>query len=291
MMFKLISSQLVFAALLAAQNAPLQFEVATIKPAEAIVAGQNQRVNIGVHVDGQRFLGSMLSMKDYLGAAYNMRMYQIEGPEWIASDRFDMSAKIPDGVKLDNDSLMAMLRDLLTERFQIKSHRIQKEFPVYALVQLKDGIKAVESPLDPVDEKAGVTVGGSGGASGTVISLGRGMTLSVGGNKIEGKKYSMLALADTLARFVDKPVVDQTGLTSTYDLLLELTTEDFQALMIRSAIAAGVTLPPQAMKLLDTASGDSLHEALAKVGLKLESKKVPLDVLVIDSLNKTPSEN
>ncbi len=70
-----------------------------------------------------------------------------------------------------------------------------------------------------------------------------------------------------------------------------MTQEDFQALMIRSAVAAGVTLPPQALKLMETASGDSLHEALAKVGLKLEAKKAPMDMIYIDSLNRTPSEN
>lgn len=155
---------------------------------------------------------------------------------------------------------------------------------------MKTGIKAIEDPLDPVDAR-GVTVGGTGSAAGTVISLGRGSSLSVGGNRIEGRKFGMQVLADTLARFVEKPVVDQTGLTATYDLALELTPEDFQALMIRSAVAAGVTLPPQAMKLLDVASGDSLHEALAKVGLRLESKKVPLDVLIVDSINHTPTEN
>jgi uncharacterized protein (TIGR03435 family) len=121
--------------------------------------------------------------------------------------------------------------------------------------------------------------------------LGRGSTLSVGGNKIEAIKVSMAVLADTMARFVDRPVVDQTGLTSTYDIALELTQEDFQALMIRAAIAAGVTLPPQAMKILDIASGDSMHEALAKVGLKLEATKAPIDLLVIDSVERTPSEN
>jgi uncharacterized protein (TIGR03435 family) len=289
MMTKTIAGWVVLGVTAWAQ-APLQFEVATIKPVEAIIAGSGQKVTAGIHVNGSQFIGSSLALKDYFAMANSMRIYQIDGPDWITSDRFDMSGKIPEGVKLDNDSLMTMVRSLLNERFQVKSHRAQNEFPVYALVQLKDGIKAVESPLDPVDEK-GVTVGGTGGAGGTVISLGRGSTLTVGGNRIEGKKYSMLALADTLARFVDKPVVDQTGLASTYDIALEMTTEDFQALMIRSAIAAGITLPPQALKILDTASGDSLHEALAKVGLKLESKKVPLDVLVIDSLNHTPTEN
>ncbi len=61
--------------------------------------------------------------------------------------------------------------------------------------------------------------------------------------------------------------------------------------MLRSAIAAGVTLPPQALKLMETASGDSLHEALGKVGLRLESKKVPRDVFVSDSLKHAPSEH
>lgn len=274
----------------ACAQAPLQFEVATIKPVEAIIAGAGQRVNIGVHVDGSQFHASAMTIRDLLAAANKMRIYQIEGPDWITSDRFDMNAKIPEGAALGNDGLMQMLNGLLVERFAIKSHRIQKQFPVYALVQTKDGIRAVEAPLDPVDAR-GVTMGGSGSATGTVISLGRGSSLTVGANRIEGKKFSMTALADTLARFVEKPVVDQTGLTATYDLTLELAPEDFQALMIRSAVAAGVTLPPQALKLLDTASGDSLHEALAKVGLKLESKKVPLDVLIVDSINHTPTEN
>jgi uncharacterized protein (TIGR03435 family) len=72
---------------------------------------------------------------------------------------------------------------------------------------------------------------------------------------------------------------------------MTMTQEDFQAMQIRSAIAAGVTLPPQALKLLEVASGDSMHEALAKLGLKLEAKKAPMDVMIVDSANKTPSEN
>jgi uncharacterized protein (TIGR03435 family) len=113
----------------------------------------------------------------------------------------------------------------------------------------------------------------------------------VAGTKIEARKLSMASIADTLVRFVDRPVVDQTGLTATYDLTLELAPEDFQAMMIRAGIEAGINMPPQAMKLLETASGDSLHEALAKAGLKLEAKKAPLDVVVIESVNRTPSEN
>ena len=91
---------------------------------------------------------------------------------------------------------------------------------------------------------------------------------------------------------MDRPVVDQTGLAAdaAYDLTLELTHEDFLATRVRSAIAGGMIPPPQAMKLLE-ASGDSLDLALARVGLKLEAKKAPMEVLVVDSSEKAPAEN
>lgn len=275
-------------------QAGLEFEVASIRPAEPIVAAPGQRpVNIGVQVDGTQFHAYSMSLRDYLTMAYAVRIYQIDGPDWIASDRFDISAKLPplpEGRSFDEKEFASMMRSLLEERFQLKTHRGRKEFPVYALVQAKDGIKATENPLDPVDER-GIAVGGSGGPQGTVISLGRGSTLSIGANRIEAKKMTMLALAETLARFVDRPVVDQTGLTPAYDITLELTQEDFQALMVRSAIAAGVALPPQAMKILETASDGSLHDGLAKAGLKLEPRRVPMDVIVVDSALRTPTEN
>lgn len=271
----------------------LEFEVASIRPSAPIVQNANTQVSAGVHIDGRQFRSSTLTMRDYLSMAYTVRIYQIEGPDWITSTRFDINAKmpeLPEGQRIDEKGFGVMVRKLIEDRFQMKTHRVQKDFPVYALMQAKGGIKAVENPLD-AESRDGVTVGGTGGAQGTVISLGRGSTLSVGANRIEGKKFVMVALADTLARFVDRPVVDETGLTSAYDITLDMTQEDFQALMIRAGIAAGVTMPPQALALLDKASGDSLHEALAKMGLKLEAKKVPMDVIVIDSINRTPTEN
>lgn len=271
----------------------VEFEVASIRPVEPIVAGAGRPVNVGVQIDGTQFHAYSMSLRDFLSMAYSVRIYQIDGPDWMTSDRFEISAKMPSlppGSKLGEKDFGNMMRTLLEDRFQLKTHRAQKEFPVYALVQLKDGIKAKENQLDPVDER-GVAVGGSGSAQGTVISLGRGSTLQIGGNRLEAKKMTMLALAETLARFVDRPVVDQTGLTSAYDILLELTPEDFQAMNIRSAIAAGVALPPQALKLLEGASESSLHEGLARAGLKLEPKKVPLEVVVVDSVNRKPTEN
>jgi uncharacterized protein (TIGR03435 family) len=101
----------------------------------------------------------------------------------------------------------------------------------------------------------------------------------------------MLSLADSLARYLDRPVVDMTGLTGKYDFTLPLTAEDYRPLLIRSAINAGVSLPPEALRLLDGASDESLHSALHTVGLKLEPRKAPLEVLLIDQVKKVPTEN
>jgi uncharacterized protein (TIGR03435 family) len=101
----------------------------------------------------------------------------------------------------------------------------------------------------------------------------------------------MASFVDTLGRFLDRPVVDATGLTGNYDFELAFTPEDYRAMQIRSAIAAGVVLPPEALRLLEGGSGDSLFSAIQTIGLKLESRKAPLEVLVVDSVRKTPTEN
>ena len=290
-MNKTILGTMITAAMIYAQ-APMTFEVATIKPAPTIIAGQNQRVTAGVHIDRNQFQSNSLTLRDYMGIAYQLRIYQIEGPEWISTDRFDINAKIPtiEGRTMQNEDLQNMMRDLVEDRFELKTPKVQRDFPIYALVQLKDGIKAKLNAQDELDAN-GVTVGGTGNAQGTVISLGRGSTMTMGGNKLAVTKASTLTLAEMLARFTDRPVLDQTGLKDTYDFEMTMTQEDFQAMQIRSAIAAGVTLPPQALKLLEVASGDSMHEALAKLGLKLEAKKAPMDVMIVDSAKKTPDEN
>ncbi len=101
----------------------------------------------------------------------------------------------------------------------------------------------------------------------------------------------MANVARGLELYTDRPIVDMTDLTGTYDFALEITAEDYQAMLIRAAVTAGLTLPPEAVRLLDGATLPSLFEAVQKVGLKLDARKAPLDVLVIDEARKTPTEN
>ena len=269
----------------------MEFEVASVR--QSVPSGTTQ-VNIGVHVDGAMVSCTAFSVKDLIQVAYQVKNYQIEGPEWLAGDRFDVNGKLPEGTT--RADVPAMLQSLLADRFGMKMHRDSKDFPVYALVVGKGGPKMKETPLEDEAETAAggrgaVNVAVTGGRNGVNLNFGRGAYFHFADDKIEARKLAMLQFADTLARFMDRPVVDMTGLKGTYDFTLNFTPEDFRAMQIRAAIAAGIVLPPEALRLLEGASGDSLFGAIQTIGLKLDSRKAPLPVLVIDSINKTPSEN
>jgi len=271
----------------------LEFEVAAIKPAAPITPGVSQ-VHAGVQVDGAQIHCSYLSLTDYIRIAYKLKEHQISGPDWLASERFDIAAKLPAGTA--REQVPEMLRSLLEDRFQIKVHRETKEFPVYGLVVAKGGLKMAESPPDAQTDvaeasRAPVNVTATGGPGGTTVDYGKGSSFSFGNNRFEARKLTMASVADSLGRFVDKPVVDLTGLQGNYDFTLDFSPEDYRAMLIRSAISAGVSLPPEALRLLDGSSGDSLFAALQILGLKLESRRAPLEVLVVDHVLKTQTEN
>jgi len=93
-----------------------------------------------------------------------------------------------------------------------------------------------------------------------------------------------------LERFTDRPVMDMTELKGTYDFEFPVTPEEMQTLMIRAAISAGVQLPPQALQLLDN-GGNPLADAAERLGLKLDSRRMPVEIIVIDQIQKTPTDN
>ncbi len=266
-----------------AAQAPAQFEVASIKPSppEPPTPG-----TAGLRITQRQARFTFLSLKDYIGIAYGVRVYQIAAPDWIASARFEIIATMPEGVP--GEQLPQMMRALLEDRFKMKTHRETRELPAYVLETLP-GFK-----LEPVTADApgdAFTVTSTSGPGGAVVDLGQGASLTVGGNKIEAKKVDMTMLAATLERFMDRPVVNQTGRIERFNVTIELTPEDFTAAMIRSAVAAGVSLPAPAMRLLDSASPSAIPDAMKTLGLTLNGRKAPLEVVVIDSAEKTPTDN
>jgi uncharacterized protein (TIGR03435 family) len=151
-----------------------------------------------------------------------------------------------------------------------------------------------ETPPDDASTTAPASTNVSvsaGRGSSTNVELGNGASLVFGETTFEAKRLTMTTFADQLGRFMDHPVVDMTELKGAYDFKLEFQMEDFRAMRIRAAVAAGVNLPPQALKLLENASDGPMISAVQTLGLKLESRKAPLDVMVVDSVLKAPTEN
>jgi uncharacterized protein (TIGR03435 family) len=247
-----------------------------------------------VHIDGAQVTARLFTLKAYLGYAYNLKPYQITGPDWITSDRYDITAKIPHGVSVQR--VPDMMQALLEQRFQLKMHRDRKSFPVYALVVAKSGLKMRPVPPDP-DEAADAStntpdIAVGGGRGGLSVNLGHGSSISLGGNQIVGKKVPMPSLADWLSRFEDRPVVDMTEVKGRYDLALQFTPDDYRAMLIRAASAGGINIMSlEAARPQDDSSTAGLQTALQTLGLRVEPRKSLVDVLIVDHAEKTPTAN
>ena len=186
-----------------------------------------------------------------------------------------------------------MLQALLADRFSLEQHREQEEITVYAIVVGKPPLRLKDSVSDPnansrIEALVNITVDTSGGR--TAVDLGHGSSYTVRDGKFEGKRFTGAMLASTLERYCDRPVLDMTGVTNVFDFSFDVTPEESQVLGMRAALYAGVKLPPQLLNQLD-AGGNPLIGAMQQLGLKLDARKAPIDVLVVDGVRRTPREN
>ena len=197
-----------------------------------------------------------------------------------------LDTKIPDG--LTTRDVPEMLRHLLDTRFGMTSHWEKKEFPVYTL-----GLSRPEPNLREVaapDAQLSFPIGNINGAS-EVIDFGGGGTFTFGDNIVDAKKLNLNQFAEWFSNLLDRPVINDTGLTGFYDFQLKLTARDFQTMWLWAIVnGSGKTLPPGALAV-DALSLESLPNALKNLGFKLEKGKGLLDVLVIDAVQRKPTEN
>ena len=270
-------------------TAPQSFEVASIKPS----AGDGRQVGIGV-LPGGRYRATGVTARMLIQQAYDIRDFQISGgPGWLASDRYDINAKA-ETPNLTRDTIKVLLQSLLAERFNLVVHRETKELPIYALVVGKDGPKLHKSEIQPDLQNSGTppkapqpddpgplarTVQGSGTPpKGTMMRMGRG--------QLSAQMSPLAGLAAQLAASLGRPVVDKTGLTGYFDFNLEWTPDETQG----SGMLFGEKPPLDSAPPVGS-SGPSIFTALQEqLGLKLESQKGPVEVLVIDRIEK-PTEN
>jgi len=283
---------------------PLSFEVASIKPATQQAMGQ---MRVGMRVDAGRVDFANVSLRDCIRQAYRLKDYQISGPDWMGSTRFDIIAKLPEGGT--REQVPEMLQAMLAERFKLEIHRETKDLPVYALAVAKGGPKLEKSKDDdpapqmagaggpglPPPPDGGFRTGGGRGAmqEGKAVARG-GMMMMSGDGHMQARRITMSALCDMVSRFMDRPVIDETGIEGFYDLTLEFSPDEMRNMgkgmmmpMPPGADHAGGPGPSEAVP----DSGQSVVTSLQKAGLKLESRKAPIEFLMIDHVEKSPTEN
>jgi uncharacterized protein (TIGR03435 family) len=278
---------------------PPAFEVASVKPAEPITPAlvQSGRLQIGVTIDSLHVRISQLSLLDLTRLAFQVKAHQVTGAPWMATERYDIQARLPEGGK--RGQVPAMLQSLLAERFAMQLHRETREFKVYALTVAKGGPRLTPSPAEeaaPEPQPGGQIRGGLAvGPGGAMTRSGPGgnsqVTPGPGGNlHIAVKKMTMEAFADLINRYCDQPVVDMTELKGNYDLEIDISGEEVR----NAARAHGASIPPSPAGAPGDASepaGVSLASSLEKLGLKLEGRKAPAEVIVIDKAERVPTQN
>jgi uncharacterized protein (TIGR03435 family) len=264
-----------------------------------------------------------MTLKALVQNAYSVKDYQVTCPPWMDEQRYEISAKLPDGAT--KDQAPEMLQNLLKERFKVTLHREKKDHPIYALVVGKSGSKLKASeitadspgtsgasgPADPGKAPAPAPPGGPGQTAmiGRMPAGGIMMRMGPNGGHLDARAMTLPRFAESISRFLDRPVVDQTGIEGNYDFGIDVSPDEMGGMMgqLKGAMMmgsgpgpiigggggavvggpshGGPEAPPNAPE------GGSIFQSIQSYGLKLEPKKAPMDMIAIDSAEKTPTEN
>jgi len=244
----------------------LSFEVASVKPAAPPVPGSGTRSR----PDGIEFFSATL--RYCIVYAYRLQDYQVSAPSWMADLHYDIVAKMPKSGRYQE--MPEMLQTLLAERFKLKVHAEQKDFPGYALVVGPGGPKLSK----PADGDTGKIVAKLGDIPPQPLLLHE--HLPTGGQRVMGVQAGMGYLVRDLSLNLGCPVVDLTNLPGTYDFVLEMSRED-----MRNGLNAMVGGPA------GEDPGVSIFSSVQGLGLRLKPHKSTLDVIVVDHAERVPTEN
>jgi len=244
---------------------PAAFEVADVK------VNKSGELRMAIDIQpGGRVTMRNVPMKVLIAFAYHLRPERLAGgPAWLESERYDVVAKALETASPDDVRRMA--QTLLAERFKLVVHTEPKVLPAYALVIGKSGSK-----LQPSE---------TGLLSGQRCVPGQGQP---GQRHVECRHVTVAFLADYLQELAPRdftvPVVDQTGLKGSYDFKLDWTPTARPTVAPPADDTPATALPEEA--------GPTIFDAVQlQLGLKLESKKLPLPIIVVDHVERVPTEN
>lgn len=301
---------------------PLSFEAASVKAADMPKPDGGGRIFIAPPSGGPgtrdpgRIRYPFINLKQLLTIAYDVKSYQISGPAWLDSERFEITATM--APETTTEQFHVMLQNLLAERFKMVVHKETRELPMYALEVTKNAPKLTESdgkakapdpeapppPLPPGGPKIGpdgfpqLPFAGRAGLF---------MMMMPGRARLVGTQQTMQDLATRLGNQLSKPVTDETGLTRKYDFTLTFSPEGMNGPMgpMPPPPGGGGTMvavappgagrdsgdPANVFRPDGEAPPDIFHALQTQLGLRLESKKGPVEIVVVDHMEKTPAEN
>ena len=235
------------------------FEVASVKPAAPATGHQQYYMTVNSSPAGVEYLNA--SLVDLVHTAYRVNAWQVQGPEWMRTEKFDVVAKLPAGAS--RERLPEMLQALLAERFKLAVHRATQTLAAYALVVRKGAANPA-----PAANAERSNWSRSFGPDGSMHMDTRGIT--------------MAALADLISSFVGAAVIDRTALAGEYDVPIDFSPQDVST----GSRSAGV---------MDSGNGgdggSSVAGSLKRSGLGLEAQKAALEVIVVDHVERRPTEN
>jgi uncharacterized protein (TIGR03435 family) len=249
-----------------AQDGPT-FEVASIKPADIGPGGVHIRWLRGGPGTGDptRIDYQGASLSDLICEAYGVDHYQIVGPDWLQVERYEIAATVAPGST--KEQLHLMFRNLLADRFKLQLHRDRKEMEGYSLTVAKGGPKLKAHVETPPDDKPR-SFGSKADRDGYPVVPQEGAGESYGRARIKDPDAGLDTIANWLSLQLRSPVNDDTRLTGKYDFDLFWNTSD-----------------------ADDSGPDLVTAVQQQLGLKLERRKVPVDVVVVDHAEKTPTAN
>jgi uncharacterized protein (TIGR03435 family) len=278
------------------------FEVATVKPVDPSYRFDGK--HIGAHVNPAGASYWYMTPIGLIAYAYDVRLFQVAGPDWANHARFDVEGRFPEGADMKDDH--TMLQALLKDRFKLAFHIEERQLDGYALVVGKHGEKLRPSPPDPASSETDAPLKQGDGNVGeapaqpkitqnpdgsSTVDMGKRGTQTtkfdqeLGARHFERSKMTMEELAGSLSSCLGtgrlQKVVDETGIKGTYQVAW-----DCPSLRPRSSIGTGA----DGTLASDPQDGSSLTRSLDVLGLKLEKRKTLQEVYVIDHV-EMPSKN
>jgi uncharacterized protein (TIGR03435 family) len=267
-------------------DARLEFEVASIKPSPPANGGMivSSRGGPGTN-DPALFRCQNMNLSSLVTMAYRVEYYQLSAPDWMTATRFDVMAKVPQGAT--KEQFAVMMQNLLSDRFKLAVRHESRDLQKYDLVIAKNGPKFKEQVPPPAPKGDDTRPPAPGPLTRDkdgypVLPPGRpAMAIMNDRARLYNPGMTMQQLAGQIAAQIRGPVTDATGLNGKYDINLY---------WIAGGLSAGAAEPNGVPSTPDP--GPTLMQALQdQLGLRLESKKGPVEFIVVEQAQKVPTEN